>query len=451
MLDDYHVIESSDIHEAMTDLIDHLPSNTHVILATRTDPPLPLARLRARGELIEVRSADLRFTGDEAADYLAGPMDLTLTAAEAAALADRTEGWAAALQLAGLSLRGRDDTTEAVARFAGDERFIVDYLVEEVLDRQTDEVRSFLLATSVLERLSGPLCDAVTGQTGGASMLVELERSNLFLVPLDENRTWYRYHHLFADVLRSHLDEQGLTSAVLLHQRAAEWLHTNGDDSQAIQHALAAEDFDRAAEIMELAIPDLRRDRREGELASWVRQLQEDVVRTRPVLAVQFIGSLAQISEFDGLESRLDDIEKLLRPDGGQWPDRPTAGLVVVDDDAYRSLPATMAMYRAALALVSGDLEASRAHAREALAEVPADDDLVRGWRGRYRGVGIVGDGRLDRCSQRLLRVSRCDAQGGTPRRCAGTLRHVGRPLPRTRPTQRGARYVSGRAARDGL
>ena len=394
VLDDYHVIEASDIHEAMAYFVDHIPANTHVILATRTDPALPLARLRARGELVEVRSADLRFTDLEAAEYLAGPMHLTLTANEIATLAERTEGWAAALQLAGLSLRDRDDTSEAVAKFAGDERFIVDYLVEEVLDRQTGDIRSFLLATSVLDRLTGSLCDAVSGQTGGASTLLELERSNLFLVSLDDNRTWYRYHHLFADVLRSHLVEQGQPSPVLLHQRAAEWLYANGDSAGAIQHALAAQDFDRAAELMELTMPDMRRDRREGELAGWVGQLPEDVVSTRPVLAVQLVGALAQVSNFDGLESRLDDVEKLLRPDGGRWPDRPPAGLVVVDDDAYRSLPATVAMYRAALALVSGDLESSRAHAREALSEVPADDDLVRGGAGAIEGLAswAMGD-----------------------------------------------------------
>ena len=205
VIDDYHLVESRDIHDAMAFLVEHLPSNVHLVIATRADPPLPLSRLRARGELVEVRAADLRFTDDEAADYLAGTMGLALTAADVAALAERTEGWAAALQLAGLSLQGHADPGAVVARFAGDDRFIVDYLADEVLARLPADVRDFLLRTSVLTRLTGPLCDAVTGQGGGAALLVALDRANLFLVPLDDQRRWYRYHHLFADVLHARL------------------------------------------------------------------------------------------------------------------------------------------------------------------------------------------------------------------------------------------------------
>ena len=205
LLDDYHVIDSQDVQTAMEFVLDHLPSNLHLVIGSRADPALPLARLRARGELVEIRAAELRFTLDEAAAYLTESMGLVLTAPDVATLEARTEGWIAALQLAALSMQGRDDVTGFIAGFAGDDRYIVDYLVDEVLDRQPEGVRDFLVQTSILDRLSGPLCDAVTGRDDGTSMLKSLDRANLFVVPLDDSRRWYRYHHLFADVLQTHL------------------------------------------------------------------------------------------------------------------------------------------------------------------------------------------------------------------------------------------------------
>ena len=348
---------------------------------------MPLSRLRARGELVEVRAADLRFTDDEAADYLAGTMGLALTAADVAALAERTEGWAAALQLAGLSLQGRADPGAVVARFAGDDRFIVDYLADEVLARLPADVHDFLLRTSVLTRLTGPLCDAVTGQGGGAARLVALDRANLFLVPLDDQRRWYRYHHLFADVLRAHLTEQQPDRVADLHRRACEWLRANGEPAEAIEHALAGGDYPRAADLMELAMPALARERREAERARWLRALPDAVVQTRPVLAVAFVGTLAQVSDFATVGRRLDDVEALLRPHGGAWPQQPPPGLVVVDEEGYRSLPATIGMYRAALALHDGDIGATVAQARAALALAPPGDDLVRAGAGALAGL----------------------------------------------------------------
>ncbi|MGE3664323.1 MAG: LuxR C-terminal-related transcriptional regulator [Pseudonocardia sp.] len=387
VVDDYHAVTSPEVHDGMAFLVEHLPPHVHLVIATRADPPLPLARLRARGELIEIRSADLRFTGDEAADYLTGPMGLALTDADVATLAARTEGWAAALQLAGLSLRGRDDPGSAVARFAGDDRFIVDYLADEVLARLPDDVRDFLLRTSVLARLTGPLCDAVTGGSGGAARLAELERANLFLVPLDDRRRWYRYHHLFADVLRTHLVDQLPGEVAALHRRAADWLHANGEPAEAIRHALAAGDPGRAADLMERAIPVMRRERRETELARWLRALPDDVVRSRPVLGVAFVGVLTQVSDFADVGRRLDGIEAALRPDGGDWPRRPPDGLVVVDEAGFRSVPATVGLYRAALALARGDLDATVLHARDALSLAPPGDDLVRAAAGALAGL----------------------------------------------------------------
>jgi LuxR family maltose regulon positive regulatory protein len=217
-------------------------------------------------------------------------MGLVLTAQDVATLEGRTEGWIAALQLAALSMQGRDDVAGFIAGFAGDDRYIVDYLAEEVLQRQPEHVRHFLLRTSILDRLSGPLCDAVTGHDGGNAKLAALEQGNLFLVPLDDRRQWYRYHQLFADVLQAHLLDEQRDDVPELHERASIWYEQNGDESEAIDHALAAEDFERAADLVELAIPRLRRDRREATLRSWLKVIPDELLRARPVLNIGFVG-----------------------------------------------------------------------------------------------------------------------------------------------------------------
>ena len=396
VLDDYHLVSSPEAHEAMTFLVEHQPPELHVVLATRADPPLPLARLRARGQLREVRAADLRFTVDEAAAYLNESMGLTLSDAQVATLDGRTEGWIAALQLAALSMQGRDDAGAFIAGFAGDDRYVVDYLAEEVLARQPDDVRDFLLATSVLERLNGPLCDAVTGRDDGRATLVALERANLFVVPLDDRRQWYRYHHLFADVLRAHLREQQPEREPELHRRASTWFAAEGDTSQAVSHALAAKDMSRAADLMEPAMPLLGRERREAERARWLQALPDDVLQTRPVLAVTFAGTLAQVSDFATVGDRLSAVEQSLRRADGSWPETPPPGFVVVDLDAYRALPASIEMYRAALALHAGDLDGTVRHAREALALAPPDEGLVRAGAGALGGLAAWASGDLD-------------------------------------------------------
>ena len=319
VLDDYHVIDARDVQEGMAFLLDHLPPRLHVVIASRTDPALPLARLRARGELVETRAAELRFTPDEAAAYLNEMMGLQLTARDVAALEGRTEGWIAALQLAALSMQGRDDVAGFIAGFTGDDRYVVDYLAEEVLQRQSDRVQAFLLQTSILARLSGPLCDAVTGQGGGKAMLEALDRGNLFLVPLDDRRQWYRYHHLFADVLQARLLDEQPDLVPDLHQRASAWYQQNGEPAVAIGHALAAGDFERAADLAELEIPAMSRTRQEAMVRGWLEVIPDEVVRVRPVLSVGFAGALLLGGELEGVESRLRDAER--------WPSpRATSG-----------------------------------------------------------------------------------------------------------------------------
>src|SRR6476469_274461 len=285
VLDDYHVIEARDVQDGMAFLLEHLPPQVHLVIASRTDPPLPLARLRGRGQLAEIRAADLRFTPGEAAAYLNEVMGLALTAADVAALERRTEGWIAALQLAALSMQGREDVTAFIDGFAGDDRYIVDFLAEEVLQRQPEHVQHFLLQTSILDRLSGPLCDAVTGQDGGKAKLTALERGNLFLVPLDDRRQWYRYHQLFADVLHARLLDEQPDFIPALHRRASDWFEANGERTEAIGQAMAGVDFDRAASLIELAVPAMRQARQEATVLAWLEALPDDVIKVRPVLS----------------------------------------------------------------------------------------------------------------------------------------------------------------------
>ena len=388
VLDDYHVIDARDVQDGMAFLLEHLPPQIHLVIASRTDPALPLARLRGRGELVEIRAADLRFTPGEAAAYLNGVMGLVLTAADVAALEGRTEGWIAALQLAALSMQGREDVTAFINGFAGDDRYIVDFLAEEVLQRQPEHVQHFLLQTSILDRLSGPLCDAVTGQDGGKAKLAALERGNLFLVPLDDRRQWYRYHQLFADVLHARLRDEQPAGVPDLHRRASAWYEQNDEPSEAIRHALAAQDFERAADLVELAIPAMRRSRQEAAVLGWLELLPDEVVRVRPVLSVGFAGALLAGGEFEGVEARLRDAER--------WLDAPAAEMVVVDDEEFRRLPAEIELYRAAQALVRSDGPGTVRHARRALELSPADEHLGRASAAALMGLAFWASGDLE-------------------------------------------------------
>ncbi|WP_088284323.1 LuxR C-terminal-related transcriptional regulator [Kineosporia sp. A_224] len=385
VLDDYHLVEAREVHEEMAFLLEHLPPRVRLVLAGRADPPLPLARLRARGELVEVRAADLRFTPDEATAYLVGVMGLPVTARDVAALDDRTEGWIAALQLAALSMQGREDVSGFVAGFTGDDRYVVDYLVEEVLQRQPPAVRDFLLQTSVLARLTGPLCDAVTGQQGGRAALEALDRGNLFVVPLDDHRRAYRYHHLFGDVLRARLAEESPDLVRTLHRRASDWYAGNGDPAEGIRHATAAQDFDRAADLVELAMTDARRTRQEAALRHWIEQLPAGLVRARPVLANGLAGALLSTGEVEGVERHLRDAEQALADD-------PRAR----DEQELRRVPAGIAVHRAGLALALGDPAATVAHARRALELLEADHHIARGAATALVGLASWVTGDLD-------------------------------------------------------
>ena len=397
VLDDYHVIDARDVQDGMAFLLDHLPPGLHVVIVGRADPVLPLARWRARGELTEIRAAELRFTPEEAAAYLNETMGLQLTAPDVAALEGRTEGWIAALQLAALSMQGRDDVAGFIAGFAGDDRYVVDYLAEEVLQRQPDRVQAFLLQTSILGRLSGPLCDAVTGQGGGKAMLEALDRANLFLVPLDDRRRWYRYHHLFADVLQARLLDEQPDQVPDLHRRASAWFQHNGETSVAISHALTAGDYQRAAELVELALTPMSQTRQEATVRDWLEVIPDEVIRVRPVLSLGFAWALLSVGEFDGVEDRLRDAERWLpaTTDTGAGSASPTE-MVVANEEEYRRLPGTIETYRAALALARGDQPGAIRHARQAFDLAPEGEHRWRAAASGLIGLAFWGSGDLE-------------------------------------------------------
>lgn len=394
VIDDYHLIESQEVHGGVSYLIDHMPPNFHLVLASRSDPPLPFARLRARGELVEIRASGLRFSVDEAAEYLTRAMELELTPSDVATLGERTEGWIAALQLAALSMRGRDDLADFVAGFAGDDRYVVDYLAEEVLQNQPTELRAFLLQTSILTRMSAALVETVTGRPDGGAMLEALDRANLFLVPLDDRRRWFRYHHLFAEVLQARLVEEQPEQLLDLHRRASSWYAQRGDLDDAIHHALTAPDHDLAAQLIEEAMPTMARDRREATLRTWMEALPAEAFRSRPVLSLGFAGALLSTGQTEGVEARLRDAER--------WVDAPPSaevneGLpVAVDENEFRRLPGAVAIYRSGLALAQGDATATLHHARRALGLLDADDDYRRGAAAALEGLALWGRGDLE-------------------------------------------------------
>ncbi|MEM6453056.1 MAG: LuxR C-terminal-related transcriptional regulator [Cyanobacteria bacterium P01_D01_bin.105] len=385
ILDDYHVIETQAIHDGIGFLLSHLPPQMHLMIASRADPPLSLARLRSHGELTELRVSDLRFTPDEAAAFLNQVMGLEISATDLSALEQRTEGWIAGLRLAALSLQGREDVADFVAAFSGDDRYIVDYLLEEVLQRQPQRVRHFLLQTAILERLSGSLCDAVTNQTDGQEMLEALERGNLFIIPLDNKRQWYRYHHLFADVLQAHALMEWPERMHTLHGQASEWYEQHNLFSEAIHHALAAQDFERAADLIEQVWPTMRRRQQETTVLGWILSLPDALIRNRPVLSVAYALVLLHEVQLDAVESRLQDAERCLEADSQEES-------VVMDQ--LQSLPASIANARAYRAQALGDVSSTVTYAQQALALLPEDEAYERGTTAALLGLAYWSSGR---------------------------------------------------------
>ncbi|MEM7343422.1 MAG: LuxR C-terminal-related transcriptional regulator [Chloroflexota bacterium] len=416
VLDDYHLIESRSIHESVAFFIDHLPPQLHLVIASRSDPPLSLARLRGRGELTELRAIDLRFTLDEAVEFLNQMMGLTLSVEEVAALEKRTEGWITGLQMVALALQGsharqsHPDTTDFIQDFTGSHRFILDYLVEEVLQQQSEQVRTFLLQTAILDRLSDSLCQAVqfgldSTSEGSAEenasqhennkgLLETLERHNLFVIPLDNQRQWYRYHHLFADVLQARLLAEQPDQLPVLHQNASEWYDANNLPSEAIRHAFAAEDLARAATLIEVAWPAFRRDGQEGPMLAWMKKLPDELVRTRPVLNVAYALILLNHNLLDAAEARLQEAEQWLT--SSRQRETLSSQMVVIDNKQFRFLPASIANARAYRAQALGDISGTVMYAQQALTLLEEDDYYERGTTAALLGLAYWASGDLE-------------------------------------------------------
>lgn len=398
VLDDYHVIDAKAVDDAIAFLLEHLPPQMHLVITTREDPQLPLARLRVRGQMTEVRTTDLRFTSSEAAEFLSQVMALKITAQEVVALETRTEGWIAGLQLAALSMKGRDDVAGFVRAFTGNNRYIVEYLAEEVLHSQSAQVQSFLLQTSILDRLCGALCDAVTGKTGSMSLLDALERGNLFVVPLDDKRHWFRYHHLFADMLAAHALQEQPTQVPIWHQRASAWYAANGLPADAIRHALAAKDFVRAADLVELAWPAMDRSFQAATWLGWARAIPDELVRARPVLSVAYAWAFLNGGDLEAAETRLSDAERWLYPSASQSERReaPSTQMVVVDEEQFRNLPASIATARSYFCQARGDIPGTVKYGRQALELLPEADHLRRGPAAALLGLAYWANGDLE-------------------------------------------------------
>jgi LuxR family maltose regulon positive regulatory protein len=379
VLDDYHLIENPTIHATLIHVIENLPTGARLVLSTRVDPPFPLSRLRGRGQLAELRFDHLRFTSQEAAAFMSPRLDGRLAAQEVESLNQRAEGWISGLQLAALSLRGSQDPHGLVESFTGSQRYVLDYLVDEVLDQQTREVQDFLLDTSILRRLSGPLCSAVTGQPDGQAMLEALEGANLFLVPLDLERRWYRYHHLFAEALRKRLSRRSPQALSERHLRASTWYAGNGLPAEAIEHALAAGDPQQAAVYIERFAEGFWMESQVTSLLRWIQALPPGVRRARPQLGLWEAWMLLLTGDWQPVDSILESVEESLdgRREGAEGLGQPERG----------ELEGMLAAVRAFRANTLGNTPAAIREAHWALERLPEND---HNWRGAV--AQILGD-----------------------------------------------------------
>jgi len=389
VLDDYHVILESEIQEMLIFMVENQPTQMHLVISSRSDPPWPLARFRVRGELNEIRSQDLRFTQEEAAAFLNDVMGLALSSDDVAALEARTEGWIAGLQMAAISMRNRDDRTSFIQAFTGSHRYIIDYLMEEVLDQQAPEIQAFLLKTSILERLNGDLCDVVindplTESSGKSQIILEtLEQNNLFLIPLDDQRRWYRYHHLFADLLRNHLYQTSPDEVVHLHQRASFWYGMNGLLPDAIKHALAVDDIEQIAYLTEASVIDALDLSEASALMAWLAHLSEADFQKHPWLLVARASVNFKAGKYDLMEQDFEAVEKILATQAN-------------DDATSIRIRGHIAATRSYLAELREDTHTAIQQAEAALEMLPENEIKLRSFVSIRRANGLMWIGALE-------------------------------------------------------
>jgi LuxR family transcriptional regulator, maltose regulon positive regulatory protein len=394
VFDDYHVIDAKAIDEALAFLIEHLPPQTHLVITTREDPSLPIPRLRVRGQMTELRAVDLRFSPAEAAGFFDQMMGLNLSTEDITVLETRTEGWVAGLQLAALAMRvmpGHQDATHFIKSFTGTHHFVMDYLIEEVLQQQSEQMQTFLLRTAILDRLCGSLCDAVlfNPSPSGQETLEYLERANLFIIPLDNERHWYRYHRLFADLLRQRL-RQGQTPEEIAHYHlcASEWFERNGDPTEAFRHRITARDYVQAAGLAERSWQGMYESFQSATWLGWVKQLPEELICSRPVLCTQIAWGFMDAHEVDASESRLRDAERCL--------EGPPAGMVIVDQEQFQTLRARIAFARAYNAQTRRDFLSAVKYAELVYELVPEENQFLRAQTTAILGAAYLISGDLD-------------------------------------------------------
>ena len=400
VLDDYHVVDAQSIDSALGFLIDHLPPQMHLVIATREDPNLPLAKLRARAQLTEIRASDLRFSDAETANFLNQKMKLNLSEENIAALEARTEGWITGLQLAAISLQRCEDIPSFIDSFTGSNRFVLDYLVEEVLQQLPEQVLTFLLHTSVLDCFCASLCDAVLSESSlsGHELLNYLEQANLLVIPLDDKRQWYRYHHLFADVLRVRLRHEHGDQEATLHLRASEWYDQHGLQAEAVQHAILAKDYDQAANLAELAWPDWSGGYKPIEWLGWLKELPDDLVKMRPVLSLSYAWALLNGGNPEAAELRLQDAEKWMssKSDTSGISETSSSQMVVADEEQFKALPVSITTARAYHAQAVGDISGTVQYTEKLLDLLSTDDHDGRGTALALLGLAYWASGDLE-------------------------------------------------------
>jgi LuxR family transcriptional regulator, maltose regulon positive regulatory protein len=392
VLDDYHLVEEASIHNALTFLLNQLPPTLHLAIVTREDPPVPLARYRVQDQITELRAADLRFTEAEATSFLNEIMGFQLSEEDIKALEKRTEGWIASLQLAAISMQGQDDVTAFIDTFTGSHRLVLDYLIEEVLEQQSENDQEFLLKTSILDKLNGSLCDTLTGRKDSQQQLERLEQANLFLIPLDSERIWYRYHHLFADLLRQKLIQSQVDDLAYLHQEASKWYQQAGFIQDAIHHAIATGDHKRTAALLEESWPDWYESSSQVIWMKWVSSLPDEIVFDRPLLGIAHVQALLHFGQLEEADRRLKDVEDLIA--------RPDAKLIIVDESQLEILPAFVARWRAYHARALGDTKNTIQFVKQALKLFPEDDFSNRSGLHGLLGLTYWSDGDIEKAYQ---------------------------------------------------
>lgn len=403
-LDNLHVITNPAIHDAIIFMLKHMPSHIHLILASRADPPWPLARLRARAEMIEIRARDLRFKGEEATAFLRTTMGLLLSAEEITALATRTEGWIVGLQMAALALQQHHNAAEFIHAFGGSHRFILDYLIEEVLNQQTPDVRDFLLKTSILDRMSASLCEAVTGVTQSQTLLTRLDQDNLFLTPLDGERRGYRYHQLFADLLRHRLQQTMPEQVADLHRRAGAWYENQGHIAPSVKHALVAGDVTRVERLVAGNALSLIYHGNLTTVADWLKAIPQDTLQARPWLAVAKAWTLAYTGQFGDAEALLTNAENAFKSPNDSS---------VSDQNLRRRITGHIAAIRACIAALGGATADAAGPAREALDILPEVDVTTRAGAALMLGCALRARGDLVKASQVLDQAGAISRQSG--------------------------------------